>query len=364
MSQTMKFFWFAIFSTIALALISCSDEAAFKTNPFDSGNTNTSTNANFQLYPVPTLIKGADQKLRSVPNIQGVTIPVGGSGQSGAVAGIRLKSGSSPLWMIYFAASGSNPKLTRFTYTGSNTVGNTASVNINPVKNNFLYTLGDDIYAQTNEGIIQRYATNSMTPGATYSLNTPSGLGGGTLFSINDLKMDGFGAYYALAFSPRAYLIKYPPGGGNYLWYTYVGNANAVSFHRQSGYITVLLDYDSQYPKVNIYDGDTGNFIKTYKNVNKVFSASQAQIQNFTPNFMRRIGDYLYFGTSSIGFSSGSGTAPFLYFFRWYEGPYSEPVRLWPNPESIISVGTTDDEDLIVLTDFDSSSKIAVYTKK
>ncbi|MBL8993390.1 MAG: hypothetical protein JNM63_08625, partial [Spirochaetia bacterium] len=226
------------------------------------------------------------------------------------------------------------------------------------------YTLGDDIYAQTNDGIIQRYATNTMSPGAVYTLNSPPGLGGGTLFNISDLKMDGLGAYYAIALTPRAYLIKYPPGGGNYLWYTYVGNASSVGFHRQSGYITVLIDYDSQYPKVNIYDGNTGNFIKSYKNVNMVFSASQAQIQNYTPRIMKRVGDYLYFGTTSIGPSMGSGTLPLFYFFRWYEGPFSEPVRLWPIPDNVTSFANTDDEDFIVVSDFDSSTKIAVYTKK
>jgi len=368
MLSIRNFFPTAIAVSLAFFLVSCSDDSSYRTNPFDSGNTNTSTNALFQLYPVPK-ISGGEQRLRAVSNIQGLTISLGGGGQTGTVAGIRLKSGSSPLWMIYFwnAPSGLNlSKLSRYTYTGTNVSSNIASVNVSNIQNNFLYTLGDDIYAQTNSGIIQRYATNTMSAGATYTLNTPSGLGAGALFSIADLKMDGFGAYYALAFSPRAYLIKYPPGGGNCLWYTYVGNASQVSFHRQGGYITVLTEYDSLYPKVNIYDGDTGNFIKSYKNINKVFSASQAQIQNFAPSSMRRLGDYLYFGTPSIGLSQGNGNAtlPILYFYRWYEGPYSEPVRLWPTPDTIVSAASTDDEDLIVVSDFDGSTKIAVYTKK
>ncbi|MBL8993694.1 MAG: hypothetical protein JNM63_10160, partial [Spirochaetia bacterium] len=140
----MKIFRVALPLVMAGLLASCSnDDKLSLNNPFDSYNTNAWTNANFQLYPVPN-ISGGEQRLRAVSNIHNITVPVGQSGQSVVVAGQRLKSGTSPLWMIYFWTSGSTPKLTRNTYTGTNVVGNGASVNVTSIKNNFLYTLGDD----------------------------------------------------------------------------------------------------------------------------------------------------------------------------------------------------------------------------
>lgn len=361
-------FRIAVLLGMILWLAACSgDESIFRTNPFDSMNTNTATNAKFQLYPVPTFSSGAEQRLRSLSNISFTSIPVGGTGTKGSMAAVRIKGASQPLWMIYFCASqGSTNGLRRFTYTGTNVIGVSTSIPLT-VQNDFIQTLGDDLLVQTNQGMIQKYATNTMSPNGLHLLNTPTGLGAGTLFNMSHLVMDGNGSYYALAFSPRAYLIKYAAGGGNALWYVYVGNATQLAFHRTSGYLTVLQDANTPYPKVSVYDTYTGNFIKEYRNINHVFSATQAQVKTYATSYMRRVGDYLYFITEAalqLSSSSGNGSMPTLYFYRWLEGPFSEPVTLWPSPETLTAFTSTDEEDFVVASDFDNSTKIVVYTKK
>ncbi len=358
------FVWFGV----VLFVVTCSGQMTHS-NPFDAANSDSATNAMYAIYPGATY-NSTEQKLSTISGGVGAI----NVSKEGITAVTRIQQGSTPLWHVYHVDALAG-KINRYQYSGTNAVA--AGAIATQVSYNFLEILNTEIVVATvpSPVTIQKYFTNNLAvSGGAITFTAPSVLGGGSLQSATGLTLDSDGNFFILSKSSPVYLIKYGPSGGVPQWQTEVGNAFSVSLHRTGSQVAVLLDADSLAPKVALYEAGNGQYSKQYKNIANVLFASMGKVKYFKPyefaGGMRKVGSYLWFfcGQATSGSTQGSVIA----FYRWLDGPFSEPVTLWPIPESMRSCSMTPEEDILVGYEANSTSSMSgpsgfnmiLYTKR